>query len=57
MLVALVLGLAVIPGAAAAQTSPDTTQTSELYKLQAAFYRFASVHDSVNGGPPDVITQ
>jgi hypothetical protein len=57
MLVALVLGLAVIPGAAAAQTSPDTTQTSELYKLQAAFHRFASVHDPVNGDSPEVITQ
>jgi hypothetical protein len=56
-LVALVLGLAVIPGTAAAQTSPDNTQTAELYKLQAAFHRFSTVHDPVNGDSPEVITQ
>ena len=57
MLVALVLGLAVIPGTAAAQTSPDNTQTTELYKMQAAFHRSAAVHDPVNGDSPEVITQ
>ena len=57
MLVALVLGLAVIPGTAAAQASPDNTQTTELYKMQAAFHRYAAVHDPVNGDTPEVITQ
>ena len=57
MLVALVLGLAVTPGSAAAQTTPDSTQTTELYKLQSAFHRSATVHDPVNGDSPEVITQ
>jgi hypothetical protein len=57
MLVALVLGLAVIPGVAAAQASSDNTQTAELYKAQAAFHRYATVHDPVNGDSSDVITQ
>ena len=51
----VVLGLAVI-GVAAAQTSPNT-QTAELYQVQAAFHRYATVHDPVNGDTPDVITQ
>ena len=53
MLVALVLGLSTL----AAQTSPDSTQTTDLYKAQAAFHRYASVHDPVNGDTADVITQ
>ena len=57
MLVALVLGLAGTPGSAGAQTSPDSTQTTELYKAQATFHRYASVHDPVNGDSPEVITQ
>jgi hypothetical protein len=35
----------------------DNTQTSELYRLQAAFHGVASVHDYVNGDSPEVITQ
>ena len=57
LLVALVLGLAVIPCSAAAQNSPDNAQTTELYKLQAAFHRSATVHDPVLGDSPEVITQ
>ena len=57
MWVALVLGLAVIPGTAAAQTSPDSTQTTELYQVQAAFHRFATDRDPVNGDSTEVITQ
>lgn len=48
ILVALVLGLAVVPRTAAALTSPDSTQTTELYKLQAAFHLYAAVYDPVN---------
>ena len=54
MLVALVLGLAIIPGVAAAQ---DKSQMTELYKIQAAFHRSAAVHDPVLGDPPEVVTQ
>jgi hypothetical protein len=54
--VALVLGLAVIPGSAKAQAGPDNQQT-ELYKIQAAFHRSASVHDPENGDSAEVITQ
>ncbi|HLY43489.1 MAG TPA: hypothetical protein VKR52_19915 [Terracidiphilus sp.] len=56
MLVALVLGLA-IPGMAAAQGNQDNTQTAELYKVQAAFHRYATVHDPVNGDSSEIITQ
>jgi hypothetical protein len=52
-----VLGVAIIPGVAAAQASSDNTQTAELYKAQAAFHRYATVHDPVNGDSSDVITQ
>ena len=34
----------------------DNTQTSELYKLQAAYHRAASVHNPVNGDSPEAIT-
>jgi hypothetical protein len=34
----------------------DNTQTSELYKLQAAYHRAASVHDPLNGDSPAAIT-
>lgn len=57
MLVALVLGLAIIPSLAAEQNSANDTQTTELYKLQAAFHRYATVHDPVLGDPAEVITQ
>jgi hypothetical protein len=56
MLVALVLGLAV-PGTAGAQTSPGNSQQTQLYKMQAAFHRYASVRDPVLGDSADVITQ
>jgi hypothetical protein len=42
---------------AAAQASPDSKQTTELYKLQAAFHRAASVHDPVTGDSDDVVIQ
>lgn len=57
MLLVLVLSLAVTLGTAAAQNSPDNTQTTELYKAQAAFHRYSTVHDPVNGDTPEVITQ
>jgi hypothetical protein len=57
MLVALALALAVFQGVAAAQIGPDNPQTTELYKLQAAFHRYATVHDPVNGDSSEVITQ
>ena len=57
MLVAMVLGLALIPGTASAQTSPDNTQLAELYKLQAAFHRAATVRDPVNGDSAAAIDQ
>jgi hypothetical protein len=34
----------------------DNTQTSQLYKLQAAYHRAASVHDPLNGDSPAAIT-
>jgi hypothetical protein len=34
----------------------DNTQTSELYKLQAAYHRAATVRDPVNGDLPEIIT-
>jgi hypothetical protein len=56
MLVALVLGMAVIPGMASAQGKSDS-ETTELYKMQSAFHRYAAVHDPVLGDSPEVITQ
>jgi hypothetical protein len=56
-LVALVLGLAVLPGTAGAQNDPNNTQQTELYKMQAAFHRYAAVHDPALGDSADVITQ
>src|SRR5215469_1515776 len=35
----------------------NNTQTSELYKLQAAYHRAATVRDPVNGDLPAVITE
>ena len=52
MLVALVLGMAAIPCVAGAQNN-----TTELYKMQSAFHRYATVHDPVLGDSPEVITQ
>jgi hypothetical protein len=57
MLVALMLGLAVIPGVAKAQRNSDSTQELELYKIQAAFHRYATVHDPANGDSAEVTTQ
>jgi hypothetical protein len=57
MLVALVLGSAAISGVAAAQGNSDSKQTTELYKMQAAFHRYATVHDPVLGDSPEVITE
>ena len=57
MLVALVLGLAMIPGMASAQGKSDSEQTTDLYKMQAAFHRYATVHDPVLGDSAEVITQ
>jgi hypothetical protein len=57
MLVPLVLGLATIPGGAAAETRRDDAQTDELYKVQAAFHRYSTVHDPVNSDSAEVITQ
>jgi hypothetical protein len=34
----------------------DNTQTLELYRLQAAYHRAATVRDPVNGDSPDTIT-
>ena len=34
----------------------DNTQTSELYKLQAAYHRAATVRDPVNGDSPETVT-
>jgi len=39
---------------AAAQN--DNAQTSELYKLQAAYHRMATFRDPVNGDSPEAIT-
>jgi hypothetical protein len=57
MMVALVLGLTVIPGVARAQNALHPNQQTELYKLQAAFHRYATVQDPANGDSDDVITQ
>jgi len=35
----------------------DNAQTSELYKLQAAYHRAAAVRDPVNGDSPDTIME
>jgi hypothetical protein len=39
-----------------AAAQDDNTQTSELYKLQAAYHRAATVRDPVNGDSPETIT-
>jgi hypothetical protein len=55
--VVLLIGTVAWPGTAmpvAAQE--DNTQTSDLYKLQAAYHRAASVRDPINGDSPSVIT-
>lgn len=57
MVIALVLGLAVVPGVAKAQRGSNSNQELELYKVQAAFHRYATVHDPANGDLPEVITQ
>jgi hypothetical protein len=57
MTVALVLGLAVIPGAARAQIILHSNEETELYKVQAAFHRYATDQDPVNGDSAEVITQ
>jgi hypothetical protein len=57
MLVALMLGLAVIPGVAKAQGNSDSKQELELYKTQAAFHRYATVHDPASGDSAEVTTQ
>ncbi len=40
----------------AATAQDDNTQTSKLYKLQAAYHRAATVHDPINGDSPEIIT-
>jgi hypothetical protein len=40
-----------------APAQENNAQTSELYKLQAAYHRTASVHDPVNGDSPEKITE
>ncbi|MGE5205634.1 MAG: hypothetical protein ACM3PW_08460 [Chlamydiota bacterium] len=49
--------LVFVGNSAAAQASPDSTQTTELYKLQAAFHRAATVHDPVNGDSESEVLQ
>jgi hypothetical protein len=39
------------------QAGPLNKQSAELYQLQAAFHRAATVHDPVNGDSADVINQ
>ena len=39
-----------------ARAQDDNTQTSELYKLQAAYHRAATVREPVNGDSPATIT-
>ncbi len=50
----MALALATTVSAGAADLN---TQTAELYDLQAAFHRYASVHDPINGDSPAVIDQ
>jgi hypothetical protein len=42
-------------GAATAVAQDVNTQTAELYQLQGAFHRFATVHDPLNGDSAQVI--
>jgi hypothetical protein len=51
-----IVGLAFAGGAALANQDANT-QTAELYQLQAAFHRAASVHDPVNGDSASVVDQ
>jgi len=39
-----------------ASAQDDNTQTSKLYKLQAAYHRAATVRDPINGDSPETIT-
>ena len=39
-----------------ATAQDDNTQTSKLYKLQAAYHRAATVRDPINGDSPETIT-
>jgi len=52
-----VAALAVVAWSAPSQAGPVTKQNAELYQLQAAFHRAATVHDPVNGDSADVIDQ
>jgi hypothetical protein len=60
---ALVLSLAAIfviassPAPGHAESGEANTQVAELYQLQAAFHRAATVHDPVNGDSAAVIDQ
>jgi hypothetical protein len=48
--------LSLLGGAKPTAAQADNTQTSELYKLQAAYHRAATVRDLVNGDSPETIT-
>jgi hypothetical protein len=51
------VAFAVAVWSAAAQAGTVNKQTAELYQLQAAFHRAATVHDPVNGDSAEVIDQ
>ena len=53
----LVAAIAWLGTATPAAAQDDNTQISELYKLQAAYHRAASVRDPVTGDSPSIITQ
>jgi len=53
----LVAAIAWLGTATPAAAQDDNTQISELYKLQAAYHRAASVRDAVNGDSPSSIAQ
>ena len=55
--VAFLAMLAAQAAAAPPSTSDTNTQLAELYKLQAAFHRAATVHDPVNGDSAAVTDQ
>jgi hypothetical protein len=48
---------AVVAWSAGAQAGSVNKQTAQLYELQAAFHRAATIHDPVNGDSPAVIEQ
>src|SRR5690348_1518214 len=54
--VATLAAFALAGGAALAEDNPNT-QTAELYQLQAAFHRAASVQDPLNGDSAAVVDQ